>query len=253
MTRGDIRKQLDRMSHARAWQAAQPNEILTIGGALGFSVELPDQADDMHWDVVKELVHRAKVEGYASRVVDDAFLYVALYDDVPLTWPPSAPRSEAWWDRMRDDLIASGIFYPDPEQNALWFGSTEHEVEGEYQPYIFPFFLFGLPVETVIDLLWRRLVIIVFVNLGRLVEALRAAGLDARLPADDGELHRDGIPISATIDGADGVWMSLTLGGMYRYTQRIFDRFLSLDGYVRLICQIVDSAKEARSKDIGRY
>ena len=114
------------------------------------------------------------------------------------------------------------------------------------QPIVNPYFLrvVGIPAEQIIDLMWGRLAIIVFVNLGKVVEALRNSEINARLPHDKKEFSELFIPILQKISLPDGKHAEVQLGSGILGARLAYE-YLSLQGFVGLVSEILRSIERA--------
>jgi hypothetical protein len=92
--------------------------------------------------------------------------------------------------------------------------------------------------------MWRRLSIVVYLNIGKMVEALKEAGINARLPANEDELNHQFIPItySGKIDG-DSI-VTTSGGDLNEFANKVGFEFMSLEGFLSCVRQTVDAAIE---------
>lgn len=243
-------RQLRRMINARLMQDAPPNTMLSVNGQELIVGESQRDDDSYHREEVRRLVELARKHGYASAVVDGAFLYVATYTEEPAWYPWQPKILLPHHERLAADSRASGIWFSDPSQNRLYYSGTWEFVTSQVPPNIEPFLLYWfLPPDAVMDMLHGRLFVGVFANLGRLVEALAIEGIDARMPADDAEFNELLIPIEivAPIPGG-GEWVS-TIATLSLLGAELLFAFLSLPAFVREIKQmVVQGAARARNK-----
>ena len=138
----------------------------------------PSTRESHHWDIANEAAKGAKANGYASQVVDGAFLYVAIYSDSPLSYPWSQDIDIPSLEKIPTDLVNSSIFFTDPTKNALWFGSTWSHITNEAPSHVYPLFLHPFPIDLLLDMVRGRLFLVIFVNLGKVTEAIQRAGYE---------------------------------------------------------------------------
>ena len=85
-------------------------------------------------------------------------------------------------------------------------------------------------------------------HLGKIVAALEEIGLDAKVPKSEKEFQSFFLPISATRSLADNIIVKIELHQMHTIGLKMFYEFLSLQGFVRLVAEMVKSAEEQASK-----
>lgn len=240
-------RQLERLSNAKLIREARmDSRMLSMYGQETLLVQAQQDITSMHWDLVRSLVIQAKTgEGYASKVVDDAMVYVVTYSDSPQAYPWSEEgMADDFWAVLQGDLQAKFPRFQDTNKNHVWFGTTWNYFTGDVPPYIRPFFLYPLPAEQIIDLMWGCLAIMVFVNLGKVVEVLRNSGINARLPNDEKEFSQLFIPILQKVSLPDGNHVEIQLGSGILGTRLAYE-YLSLQGFVELVSEILHSTEHA--------
>ena len=227
-----LQRQLDRMARVTAWQAAQDGKPFQFGErAIGIVRHLTSEQNMHYYDILQELIRDAKSQGFAWRTVDDAFVYTALYNETPLWLLENAQFIPE--HRMEDYQRANiSIAFPEPEANKNFAGVYD---VFDNPPFVWTFFLYPLPADTIIDMMWRRLHIIVTVNLGKLVAALQSIGLDARLPKNKQEFDELFLPVSADIPLPDGTRSYAVFKGLQCYGAQMIHEFLSLRGFIKLV------------------
>jgi hypothetical protein len=172
-----VGRQLARMTRALALQDAPVGAPTKVDGRQTLILESKDAGERSdHWALLRRMIRRARRTGYASAVADGAVMYVAFYSPTGLDSP------DQLMGRVPADLLASGIFLPDPKKNSLYvlgMPDPTHDGPHRYRPY----YLYPFPRPWVVDILRGRLVILALFNPGRVAEALEAVGVRA----DDGK------------------------------------------------------------------
>lgn len=241
-------RQVKRMARARALQTARHLE--TIESKEGSAppllpVRIMMRHSSFHWDVVRELAAEAKIRGYATRAVDDAFLYAVTYTDEPSVYPWAAEVNLPFADEITEEAAKHLPMCADASKNHICFRTTWDYLSGEVPPYVRPFLLYELPVDLRMDILWRRLSIIVYINIGKIVEALERAGIGARVPASEEELNGLFTPTTYRESAGDGSVVEIRGGNLNEFANKIGFEFMSLDGFVSCVSQSMRAAVEA--------
>jgi hypothetical protein len=241
-----LQRQIERMRRAKIWQLVQPNQPFKLGEReQGVKIFIEADKDFHNWNLVHELVDLAKVDGFAARVVDDSFVYYAVYRSSPISypWTRGTVDSSIFAD-LPQLMISSSFLFPDPEKNRLWV-PTRH---GDY-PLLMPFFLYPLSFDIIMDMMWGRLAVGVTVNLGKLIKALQEVGFDARLPKDEEEFKRLFLPVSVEVKLANNKPARANLHNLHYFGLQIIYEFLSLEGFVQLVSRMAKAAT-ANSQNI---
>jgi hypothetical protein len=132
----------------------------------------------------------------------------------------------------------------DASKNHICFRTTWDYLSREVPPYIRPFLLYEIPADMRIDILWRRLTIAAYINIGKIVEALERAGIKARVPSGEEELNGLFIPTSFSETLDDGSTVNIRGGNLNEYANKIGFEFMSLDGFVSCVSQSMRAAVE---------
>jgi hypothetical protein len=171
-------RQMRRMTKAHLWGSVEPDlpqefEGERIIAARGQATDRPSR-----WPLIRKLIREARRTTYASAAVDDAFLYVALYDAEGL----AKDRMAHAMDSLPKDLVSSGIFLEDRSRNSLLTNFVPHAESGSPQLFL-PYYLYPLPRRAISDILHGRLLLMNLMNPGRVAEALESEGFSVR-PAE---------------------------------------------------------------------
>lgn len=245
-----LERQVERMARARELQSAAHLETIDqVGNNVLAALRLQMKASYFHWDVVRELAIEAKERGYATRAVDEAFFYTVTYSEDASVYPWSTCADLPFAAQLSERIKESFPLYGDESSDHICFRSSWDYLSGEVPPYIRPFLVYNLPFDLTIDIMWRRLSIVVYMNIGKMVEALKRAGIEARLPANEDELNHRFIPVtySETIEG--GLTVETQGGSLNEFANKVGLEFMSLEGFVNCVMQTMKATVEiAKSK-----
>jgi len=237
------KRQVERMKEAKVWQSMPANQVFEFGdnnrGIKNFFQ--PDETTH-NWKIVLDLIMKAKADGIASCPVDNAFVYLATYNNPPLVYPWSKGQIESILQQADDKIRAdiTSIFYPysEREKNIPIWGPT-----GDPPSDAIPFFMYSLPADIIMDIMWGRVTIsVLVVNLGKIVAALEEIRLEVKLPKDKEEFEQFLPPISAQRVLSDGRIVKVELHQIRSIAQKMFYEFLSIPGFVRLIQGYIDAS-----------
>ncbi len=244
----ELRRQLERMERITVWQSAEDGKLFQLGErTVGITDRLVPEVNMQHYDILQELVHDAKAQGFAWRAVDDAFVYTAFYKDTPL------------WLLENQQIIPEqsipgyqeanfSIAFPEPEKEkniVLVYNIFKNP------PFVRPFFTYPLPAEAIIDLMWQRMQVYVTINLGKLVAALQSANLHSRLPKNKQEQDELFIPVSVEIPLPNGHTIYGRIVGLQYYVAQLIHEFISLEGFVSLISHMAEvTAEQAKKQEV---
>ncbi len=236
-----LERQFERMRQAKIWQSMPPHQIFELDDRQkGISIHHQQDEKTHNWEIVHDLVLKAKADGIASCAVDNAFVYTAIYQDCPLTYPwlQGLTRNPI---QSSDSVIADtlSILYPisEKEKNRLWVPV------GIPPSDALPFFLHPLPIDVIMDIMWGRLAIAVVANLGKIVAALESIGIDAKVPESKKEFEKFFLFISATRSLANNQLVKMELHQMHTIGLKLIFEFLSLQGFVKLVSEMLQAAE----------
>jgi len=239
------KRQIERMGEAKVWQSTPVNQVCELANhSKGITIDYQPDETTHNWQIVRELIIKARVDGIASCAVDNALVYVVIYQNSPLTYPWSKDPLKSIV-RSSDKVIADtfSILYSEKEKNRLWIPNGSCPLD------VIPFFLYSLPIDMIIDIMWGRLSIGVVANLGKIVAALEATGLEVKLPKDEKDFGQFFLPMSAQRVLPDGRIIQIELHQMRDLALKMFYEFLSLPGFVRLMSKVVKNLEEHVSKN----
>lgn len=197
----------------------------------GLHVLIPDQEieEEDYDDVLRELVKTCKNRGYALSIIDDA-LWLGVFDASEIADPLSA--------------FAHSIYHAiRPEKTCLLFGS-ENERESEFSeirkslypivdlrqglstPLSKPLFLRRIESETILDIIFGRIVVLTYLDFERLFDRSKSMGIAARwstkevskLKTDRYFKHLGKVPIfqheGKEVTMGDGIIVKMQLDGI---------------------------------------
>lgn len=238
-----IGRQLRRMGMARAHQEAPNGVLQNFDGEALLSTEV-SSPESGHWGIVSRLVERAYKEGYASGSADGSFLYGVFYD------PQGLPEGNVLESPLLQDLQRSGILFEDGStQNVVSLGSIPQREEKAPQLYL-PYFLYALHEDAVIDMLFGRLLIVIVVNRGRVVEALEGAGYQVTFSPEGANLSNGSIGIWSGATGGAGGVKAVGLDSIEPYLDELIYEFRPLRHLVDVMTQLC-AAVSIAIRDLG--
>lgn len=242
-----VQRQIDRMKAAHSEIAAEPNTFVTSIDAQESRLVLPPVEVDNHWLIAEETLQEARANGYSFRSVDGAFGYAAVRLEESITYPWQHQRDfklPAAIDQIPKDLAASGIFLQDKTLNGLWFRVTASDLAKHPPLDTLPLYLHPYPIDIIVDLIRGRLLFFVFVNPGRLVEALQAAGYDARLRNNTDHADEEVLVLSFEFTAKSGVRYRGRIRNVQHAFRLLAYECLTLKGFVSYIGAMIDAAKD---------
>lgn len=170
-----ISRQTRRMATALSRQKAEDGKVLEINGRKTISITVEGSAF-AHWKMLRRIIRKARLNGYASECVDKAFLYVAFYHPEGVT--PDIVQDQ----RIIDDVTLSQLLSSKkPARNSIEISSIPTRESRRAQLFL-PYFLYSIPQRAIFDLLHGRLMIIVLTNAGHIADALESKGFEVVIP-----------------------------------------------------------------------
>lgn len=225
------RRQLQRMARAQAHVDARDGELVPIDGEPPLLTVKMDSEAASHWKTVRRVIRESRQAGYASAAVEDAFLYVALYnadgvgtDDIEATPLPA-------------DVVNSGILpSSQPDRDGLIINMVPPV--GDRGPHVsLPYFLYSIPMRAIFEILHQKLIVFVLVNPGRVLEALEREGFEAWTEQAPRGRTFGSIVARTDVLGPDGGRYSVELHNLDHHMRELIHEFKSLD-------HLVDVARE---------
>lgn len=230
-------QQLRRMSKALARRSAEDGEVVNIPGETPMvSLTFQSEADE-HWRTLRRVVRAARRDGYASAVVEDALMYVAIYDRDGIT------DEHVKNPQLLADLSASGLLPKDraPGRDSLIVNQIPPMHRGGDQGFL-PFYLYSVPWNAVSDLMANRLCIIVLVNPGQILRALEVEGFRVEVPSDL-DLSHESVRLYTRITTDSGSAYMMMLGGMSHHIREIIYEFKGVSYVVETAKAMVNAAR----------
>lgn len=239
------KRQIERLHQAK--QIEHVESIGVLGGeneTKRLFVVAKEGSRHAHWGIVQELCNKAQKVGWACRVVDGAFLYL-------VTFAPNDAHS--FDERIRlpeahelTDCLKDSPFDLDPNNKRTWFNGTWKYLLEDPPLNVRPLFTYELQLDQILDILWRRLTITVFVDLPSVVHALKRAGMQTGKPPEGPPA-----PTSAVWKEWPSASGDHYYGGLSSFRpvlDRITLEFLSLDAAVDMAAALLEAMYKAASE-----
>jgi hypothetical protein len=238
-----LERQISRMKNARVWSEAELGKPIDIPGYKGFVIAVDLEKDSYHHDVVHELAVQAREKGHAERVTDDGLLYVAIYIDEPTDygWPFSLEMP----DVPEKTSLVAGL----NAKSKIMSGHTWSHITDDTPPFVKPFFFYPLPSDLIIDVMWGRLGIFVFVGIEQLIETAIRAGHPLTLSVP-GAIGVDSIPEDTQLGVLED---GQSVGGVIgtTYYKKMLHEFLSVKGFLDYLSEMARVKAELLSAAQG--
>ncbi|WP_370946608.1 hypothetical protein AB5J62_03355 [Amycolatopsis sp. cg5] len=223
-----IERQFERMASALQRQKMQHNSLSEIDNMPTISLTVP-MSKSGHWRTLRRVMRNARKNGYFTEVAEDTFLYVGIYCAGGVT-------EEAIKDsRVVDDLRNSGILTGDATKDSIGVYSVPTKASRGPQLYL-PYFIYSISQWAVLDLLRRRLVVIVIMNRARIYEALERAGYKV-----DPALREGFQSLSVSVPATEKEGYFLEFKNLEMHVLEMIYEFRTLDSLV----SVIDAMKEA--------
>lgn len=228
-------RQFQRLGSALAHQTAKSGSIRDIDGKALVTTEV--NQGPSHFHEVQRIARKARRNGFASVALEDAFLYVAIYDENGL----SADRLGDAFSHVSEQLMTSGILDEEtPDLNSLLILSMPDDPALNAKYHI-PYFLFDLPQSTRIDMLRRRMILLNIVNAGRVSMAIEEAGYNVRHPTGRNDLGGESLVVSASVEDEGGRSYLVELHSLQRHIEQMILEFQPLS----YLLNVIDGMREA--------
>lgn len=244
-----LSRQLERMAFAKKIEAAQENEVFHVqsDGTRHLAVKTKIDRSSTHWDVINQIVKEACEKGFAGQTVDDAFLYFATYcekDDLHFQ-----SRFELPYAAEMGQFISEFSRSTRTSGADLFFDTSWRHILGTPPEHIRPLFAYELPLKSILDILWRRLTIYVFVSLPRVFEHLAAAGIFLKRSDEIDGASKSGTHLVKEQVTHDGLRPLAGVSSIRPMLDSVTLEFVSLDTVVATISQTFDAMFKASATD----
>ncbi len=196
-------RQVERIRTARAKQEAPLNSITELEPSRYLLTVHYDKSSRSNWRMVRKMVRQARVSGYSSVVVDEAFLYAAFYSPGRIE-EDTFKRPEFVEDLKRSGILEAG---PSDRRGIVVRAIPPHHDERGPELSV-PYFLCSIPQRAVFDILRGRLVLVSLTSVSAVVDAVRREGYDV------GKAPR--YAVSGTVSGSDGEYYKVEIGSLRR-------------------------------------
>jgi hypothetical protein len=242
-----LARQGERLRSAFAVQTAMPGDVVPVGN-LPLMTCILETDDQRHAEVMRRIARKARRHGFGAEVVEDSFLYFAIFDHQ--LDEIDGPRSATLAQELPAMLATSKMFETrNKARNALILQFIPDEREEGPQLYL-PYFLYSLPRATIIDLLYGRMQLGVAFNPGKLEEALEDEGFTVTA-----QKHTSRAPgsfyISKNIDGPNGATYVAELHELSGKIREIVMEFRPLESLIGVANKMAEAAGVALSQMDG--
>ena len=245
------RRQLERMAFAKKLEAAESAEVYKTdeAGVSHMVVKESLTVETTNWKTLAELVAEARSKGCACRTVDAAFLYVVAYaprDNLYLEGEFEVPFGPEVTSRLADFLASTQT----PKSQIHFDTSWRHLFEDPPRS-VQPLLAYPLSTEDVLDILWRRLTICVFVSLPAVIKRLAAAGIHVKRHDEIPGFLDSGVFLAKEFNRPDGSSCIAAIENIRPMLDAVTLEFASLEGFVNLVSGALDamaSRSEAQTR-----
>jgi hypothetical protein len=128
-----------------------------------------DSSPVSHVPALSDLIKSATTSGRAHARLSDAIAVDVFDTDIACTQGALKPQG----------------FHNPFAQNKWAQTHSNYDTFGIFSPNVAPYSIFPLPDEQRIDLMYGRVLLLTYVNVGELIRALRRRGLHAHLPTEE--------------------------------------------------------------------
>jgi len=247
-----LKRQMKRMADAKELQRVRHGDVKgerRDGIAPRLSIGIKIDRREFNWTSLRELVADAKANGFSARPVDDAFLYYAAYSDEPAGYFDSETKELTFGDHLTKSV--ANLFpqcIGSRQNSAFLMTSIDHNFGDFVPPHFRPYLWYEIPRDSVIDLLWGRLLIVVAVNMGRLIEALEAEDIKAKLVNVRDPKAPFAIEVKRRFRQDIGEF-EVKAYVSYEQIQRLGFEFMTLAGFVDQVKQMLEGSIEVATKE----
>jgi hypothetical protein len=234
-------RQAKRISTAFLHQTATPNVLLRDGGDVPVLWTTVTTTTAAHWRSLQRTVRKARRNGYGSECVDDAFLYVAIYDADGI----SSDSTKYHTNLLQEDLSNPALLMRDADAvNVLSIAQVPPAEQ--VNPHLFlPYYLYPIPRTSICDILHGRMIILVFFNVGRFADSLKENGFDVSF---DQRAENSPLTVSRSMTADSGNEYYVQSPDLRSYLDEIIYEFRSRDSIVAAAEAVMDAAVSAATE-----
>lgn len=190
---------------------------------------------ESHWKTVRRLIREARRDGVSTECVDDAFFYVAMYSEDPLTLD-GLDNSGFLQNVLDSDFMKSIV----PAERSITVNAVPQK-KGRAAYTHLPYFLFNIPRRAVVDMLHGRLHLLVLVNQGHICDRLRDDGFRVELhPQRQGPGE---IVIVERFEGEDGYMYDMESHQFPHVINETIHEFHSIDYLLAMVSGMVEAGR----------
>jgi hypothetical protein len=136
---------------------------------------------------------------------------------------------------LPDDLVSSGLLNGrEPGRKSVILNFVPDSRRSRDPQLYLPYFWLPLPLATVIDLLWRRMVIINVVSMGRVMDRMEDAGFEVITDSDHADIPDGALVVAADVEGGDGYRYRAELHNLRRHVVEMAMEFRSVDHLIEI-------------------
>jgi hypothetical protein len=246
-------RQLRRMSKADALRRASDGQIIEHeDGRKSLTVMAPPYEGESHWKELRRLIREARRTGYASCVVEDALMYIALYRADGFE---TESQAMDLLSSMPSELAASNVLWREPEmrdRNRVAVYSVPPRGTRLRGPQLYmPYFLYPLPRRAILDLLNDRLMIMAVLNVGRLAAAVERRGLEVELADSDRDWSISPLVAWTNVELADGARYRVAVSGLHRHLLEMIMEAKPLDYFATCAESMAKGARATLPKELA--
>lgn len=189
-------KQVKRMRRAMEHRDVENDVIAELDGNPHMSL-LTGVQDVHHWTELRRAIREARRGGYAFFAVDEFIGYSIHYNSAGIT------TGDLGMGSLVDDIVKS-IFVTDlDDRNSITINQIPAKEDNDRAPFILPFYLYDIPRRAIRELVEGKLVIMAYMNAGRVEHALAEAGFKVEPEHRDGADLRS-FKVRTTLTWPDG-------------------------------------------------
>jgi hypothetical protein len=229
LTRARDLRQLGRLTKARSRSTATPGVVLEANHRAIVLGLHESAAIASNWHVLRRVIRESRRVGHSSAVVDNAFIYLAVYDRHGV--------SQDSIDAIPSDILKPGVIRGDSRP---WINVIPYPSRRGPQLFL-PYFLYGLPRRAIVDILRGRLVLVNVMDLTRAAEAIEGLGFKVRLARTKAELDRDPIVVSRVWVDDIGLEWRQELHRLHLHMYETVMEFRPLAYLTSIVTEMVDA------------
>lgn len=194
-------KQAERMFHAHQRRTAELGALVSIAGEKVVN-SINKSKVEPQWKLLRRIIREARQSGYASARIDETYMCAAVYN------PDRITEEQLTGLPLANDVVALRGESGDPLEISIFFLPMK---EGGAEVFL-PYFLYPIPKRAVLDILSRKLILVIALSVGGVITHLQRAGFDVTLDnssATASSLQRIIVGLKATLPSGEEVVLDL--------------------------------------------